>query len=79
MNAHVDVAAYALGALSDREATQFEDHLVQCATCASELESMVQVVALMSDVSLHDLTGEAPAAGWACPRPGGRWRPCTAP
>ena len=60
MNAHVDVAAYALGALSDREATQFEDHLVQCATCASELESMVQVVTLMSDVSLADISDDAP-------------------
>jgi len=60
LNAHVDVAAYALGALSDREATQFEDHLVQCATCASELESMVQVVTLMSDVSLADISDDAP-------------------
>src|SRR4051812_42269489 len=60
MNAHVDVAAYALGAMDDREAGQFEDHLVQCATCADELESMVSVVALMSDVTLADITGEAP-------------------
>jgi hypothetical protein len=60
MSAHVDVAAYALGALSDRESSQFEDHLVGCATCAAELESMVQVVTMMSDVSLGDVTGEAP-------------------
>jgi hypothetical protein len=60
MNAHVDVAAYAIGALSDREMSQFEDHLVQCASCASELESMVSVVAMMADVSLADVTGEAP-------------------
>jgi anti-sigma factor RsiW len=60
MNAHVDVAAYALGALSDRESSQFEDHLVQCAACASELESMVSVVTWLADVRLEDITGEAP-------------------
>jgi hypothetical protein len=60
LNAHVDVAAYALGALSDRESSQFEDHLVQCSTCASELESMVRVVSLMSDVSLADIADDAP-------------------
>ena len=60
MNAHVDVAAYALGAMDDREASQFEDHLVGCATCTAELESMVSVVALLADVTLEDVTGEAP-------------------
>ena len=60
MNAHVDVAAYALGAMDDREASQFEDHLVGCSTCATELESMVKVVALMGDVTLADVSGEAP-------------------
>jgi len=61
MNAHVDVAAYALGAMDDREASQFEDHLVGCATCTAELESMVSVVALLADLTLEDVTGEAPA------------------
>ena len=56
MSAHVDVAAYALGALGDREMSQFEDHLAGCSTCASELESMVQVVTMMADVSLTDVT-----------------------
>jgi hypothetical protein len=63
MNAHVDVAAYALGALSDRESAQFEDHLVTCSTCVSELESMVSIVTLMSDVTLADITDDNPRVG----------------
>jgi hypothetical protein len=47
---HFDVASYALGVLDERDATRFEDHLVDCSRCAYELESFVPVVDLMSDV-----------------------------
>src|SRR6185295_11798001 len=47
---HFDVAAYALGVLDERDAARFEDHLIDCATCAIELESMLPVVDILSDV-----------------------------
>jgi hypothetical protein len=47
---HMDVGAYALGVLSDWEATQFEDHLASCATCARELEDLTLVSTLLSHV-----------------------------
>lgn len=50
MNAHFDVAAYALGVLDERDSGRFEDHLIQCAACAAELESMMPVVDLLSEV-----------------------------
>jgi len=47
---HVDVASYALGVLESRDAARFEDHLVGCTRCAYELESLVKVADLLSDV-----------------------------
>jgi hypothetical protein len=47
---HMDVGAYALGVLSDWEATQFEMHLAGCATCAHELEELTLVSNLLSHV-----------------------------
>jgi hypothetical protein len=47
---HFDVASYALGVLDDRDAARFEEHLVDCARCAYELESFVQVADLLADV-----------------------------
>lgn len=52
---HFDVAAYALGVLDDRDAERFEDHLIDCATCAIELESMLPVVDILSDVDADAL------------------------
>jgi len=52
---HFDVAAYALGVLDDRDAARFEDHLIDCATCAIELESMLPVVDILSDVDADAL------------------------
>lgn len=52
---HVDVAAYALGALDDRDAARFEEHLASCWTCAGELESLLPVVDVLSDVNPDDL------------------------
>ncbi|AGZ45233.1 anti-sigma factor family protein [Actinoplanes friuliensis] len=52
---HFDVAAYALGVLDDRDATRFEDHLIDCPTCAIELESLLPVVDILSDVDADAL------------------------
>jgi Putative zinc-finger len=50
---HFDVASYALGVLDDRDAARFEDHLIECARCAYELESFVQVADLLSEVDAN--------------------------
>lgn len=52
---HLDVAAYALGVLDDRDSAQFEEHLAGCWSCAGELESLLPVVDLLSDVDPDDL------------------------
>jgi Putative zinc-finger len=49
---HHDVASYALGVLTDDEATRFEEHLAGCDVCARELESFLPVVDLLADVQL---------------------------
>jgi hypothetical protein len=49
---HHDVASYALGVLTDDEATLFEQHLAGCEICARELESFLPVVDLLADVRL---------------------------
>lgn len=49
-----DVAAYALGALNELEATAFERHLMRCEACASELQRVrVAVDALAAAVPQH--------------------------
>ncbi|MEV4637004.1 zf-HC2 domain-containing protein [Actinoplanes sp. NPDC049548] len=52
---HFDVAAYALGVLDERDAARFEDHLIDCPTCAVELESLLPVVDILSDVDADAL------------------------
>jgi Putative zinc-finger len=47
---HRDVAAYALGVLDERDAARFEDHLAECDACAVELESLLPVTAMLSQV-----------------------------
>jgi hypothetical protein len=47
---HYDVASYALGILDDRDAASFEDHLIDCAQCAYELESFVEVADVLATV-----------------------------
>jgi hypothetical protein len=47
---HRDVAAYALGVLDEADAARFEDHLAECDACAVELESLLPVTALLSQV-----------------------------
>jgi hypothetical protein len=52
---HFDVAAYALGVLDERDAARFEDHLIDCPTCAMELESLLPVVDILADVDADAL------------------------
>jgi len=52
---HFDVASYALGVLDERDASRFEDHLIDCPSCAIELESLLPVVDILSDVDADAL------------------------
>lgn len=52
---HFDVAAYALGVLDERDAARFEEHLIDCASCPIELESMLPVVDILADVDADSL------------------------
>ncbi|MCF6525079.1 zf-HC2 domain-containing protein [Streptomyces sp. JJ36] len=48
---HTDVGAYALGLLSDAEASRFEEHLAECGWCGAELESLLGVGAVLDEVA----------------------------
>ena len=52
---HFDVAAYALGVLDEHDAALFEEHLIDCPTCAIELESLLPVVDVLADVDADTL------------------------
>ncbi|MCA2216160.1 zf-HC2 domain-containing protein [Jidongwangia harbinensis] len=52
---HFDVASYALGVLDEHDAARFEDHLIECGTCAIELESFLQVADVLADVDAEAL------------------------
>jgi hypothetical protein len=41
--------------LDERDASRFEDHLIDCPTCAIELESLLPVVDILSDVDADAL------------------------
>ncbi|TCB90771.1 RNA polymerase subunit sigma [Micromonospora zingiberis] len=53
---HMDVAAYALGVLDEQDMERFEEHLATCWACAAELETMVPVVGLLSDIDEESVT-----------------------
>ncbi|MEV2241154.1 zf-HC2 domain-containing protein [Micromonospora sp. NPDC049891] len=53
---HMDVAAYALGVLDEQDMERFEEHLATCWACAGELETMVPVVGLLSDIDEESIT-----------------------
>jgi hypothetical protein len=53
---HMDVAAYALGVLDEQDMERFEEHLATCWACAAELETMVPVVGLLSDIDEESIT-----------------------
>jgi hypothetical protein len=52
---HFDVASYALGVLDQRDSARFEDHLIDCPTCAMELESLLPVVDILVDIDADSL------------------------
>jgi hypothetical protein len=52
---HFDVAAYALGVLDERDSARFEEHLIDCATCAIELETLLPVVDILADIDADSL------------------------
>lgn len=60
MNAHVDVGAYALSVLDERDATLFEEHLAECDACAAELEALLPVVGLLGDADVDAVLAEPP-------------------
>ncbi|MFB9238033.1 anti-sigma factor family protein [Plantactinospora siamensis] len=47
---HSDVGAYAIGALDPENTERFEEHLAGCWACAAELETLIPVVELLSEV-----------------------------
>ena len=53
---HWDVASYALGVLDEQDTERFEEHLAGCWVCAGELESMLPVIDLISEVDGNDLS-----------------------
>jgi len=59
---HLDVAAYALGVLDEADAERFDEHLAGCWVCAAELESLLPVVDLLSDVDVNELTEPEPVS-----------------
>ena len=46
---HLDVAAYALGILSDAEATAFEAHLAECEACQTELDELMDIEPVLAE------------------------------
>jgi hypothetical protein len=48
---HVDAGVYALGAMDDAEATAFEQHLATCERCSAELDSLMDVEAVLAEFS----------------------------
>jgi hypothetical protein len=59
---HHDVGAYALGVLDPDDALRFEDHLVDCDTCAVELAAMLPLAAALDSVRGHE-TDSRPSVG----------------
>lgn len=44
---HILLAAYVLGALSDRDSRTFTAHLASCAQCRTELEELAGITRLL--------------------------------
>jgi hypothetical protein len=45
---HWDVASYALGVLDDRDLVEFEQHMLDCALCVEELDTLLPVTGLLA-------------------------------
>ena len=61
-NDHIDVGAYALGLLEDRDKAVFEAHLATCSSCTAELSTLSPVTDLLKGLEPVELPGDAEAA-----------------
>jgi len=61
-NDHIDVGAYALGLLEDRDKAVFEAHLATCSSCTAELSTLSPVADLVKGLEPVELPGDAEAA-----------------
>jgi hypothetical protein len=61
-NDHVDVGAYSLGLLEDRDKAVFEAHLATCSSCSAELSTLTPVADLLKGLEPVELPGDAEAA-----------------
>ena len=61
-NDHVDVGAYSLGLLEDRDKAVFEAHLATCSSCTAELSTLSPVADLVKGLEPVELPGDAEAA-----------------
>jgi hypothetical protein len=59
---HIDLGAYALGLLEDRDKASFEAHLATCPSCTAELGELSPVAGLLRGLEPVDLPGD-PGAG----------------
>lgn len=50
MTPHGDVGAYLLGALDDADMTRFEEHLIECAECARELDELSGLLPILDEL-----------------------------
>lgn len=66
---HLDVGAYVLGALTDGEATRFEEHLAGCEQCAEELERLMGVESVLAEFAAGTPAGQNAGALLAPPPP----------
>ena len=59
---HIDLGAYALGLLEDRDKASFEAHLATCPACAGELGMLSPVAGLLRGLEPVELPAD-PGAG----------------
>lgn len=57
---HWEVASYVLGVLDEEDVPRFEAHLAGCYRCAEELEELLPLAAMLSDVDPAELGQERP-------------------
>jgi anti-sigma factor RsiW len=56
---HIDLGAYALGLLNDRDTADFEAHLATCAACAAEMATLRPVAELLKGLDPVEEPGDA--------------------
>jgi Putative zinc-finger len=56
---HIDLGAYALGLLEDRDKAEFEAHLATCDACSAELSTLAPVATLLQGMEPVVVAGDA--------------------